>query len=125
MLEIESFNGNERKSILPDKELTEQGNPEPGISQSVGTLGHVGGDGSRADAVRSKGSGTDGCNGTKHLRGNERKAHVHPRQRLQKNDTEAEALDGVQDTQPQPKTARSKCSASVSPTDPGEVVANT
>lgn len=90
----------------------------------MGTLGHVRGDGSRANAVRTEGSGTDGCNGTKHLRGNECKAHVHPCQCLQKNDTEAEALNRIQDSQPQPKTARSKRSAGVSSTHPGEIVAD-
>lgn len=113
-----------RRNSLPDKELTEQGNPEPGICQFMGTLGHVRGDGSRANAVRTEGSGTNGCDGTKHLRGNEREAHVHASQCLQENDTEAEALNRVQDSQPQPETTRSKCTASHSSTDPGEIVAN-
>lgn len=90
----------------------------------MGTLGHVRGDGSRANAVRTEGSGTDGCNGTKHLRSNKCKAHVHPCQRLQENDTEAKTLDRVHDSQPQPKTARSKRSTGVSSTNPGEIVAN-
>lgn len=91
----------------------------------MGTLCHVRRDGSRAHAVGTEGSGTDGCDGTKHLRGNECEAHVDAGQGLQENDTEAEALNRIQDSQPQPETARSKCTTSHSSADPGKIVANT
>lgn len=47
---------------------------------------------------------------------------MHPRQRLQQNHTETHSLQCIQDTEPQPYTARDKCSGCVA-AGPGEVEA--
>jgi len=47
---------------------------------------------------------------------------MHPRQRLQQNHAEAHSLQCIQDTEPQPYTARDECSGCVA-ASPGEVEA--
>lgn len=111
----------EEQEASTNEKLTEQSHPEPGISQSMGAKRHVRRNGPRAGGIRTEGPGADGCNGTKHLGCNESETHVDSRESLQKNDTEAETLDGIQHAQPQPETAGYQGSGSVS-SSPREVV---
>lgn len=111
-------------SNLRDQQLTEQRNPEPGVRKRGCTSGHIGRDGSGAGGIGTECTSADGRNGTEDLRGNQGKQHVHTGQGLKQNDTDTQTLDRVQDTQPQPETARGKSTASVT-AHPGKVVANT
>lgn len=87
----------------------------------MGALSHVRGNWAGAHIVGAEGSGTDGRNGTQHLRCNESETHVDSSESLQKDDTESKTLDGIQHAQPQPETARDERAGSV-PANPGQVV---
>lgn len=108
---------------IPNQQLTEQSHPEPGISQGMGTLGHVRGNWTGARTIGTESSGADSRNGTQHLRCNESETHVDSSESLQKNDTEPKTLNGIQHAQPQPETARDERAGSV-PADPGQVVSD-
>lgn len=83
----------EEQEASTDQELTEQSDPEPGVSQGVGAESHIRGNGTGACGIGAESSGADGRDGTKHLGCNECETHVNSRESLQKNDTKAETLD--------------------------------
>lgn len=107
---------------LPDEQLEDQGDPEPRVRHGTRTIGGIGGDRARADVVGGKGSGADGGDGSQHLAHNEGEAHVHAGQGLQQDHTEAQALDCVENAQPQPDAARRQGATREPAGDPGHVV---
>lgn len=74
-----------------------------------------------AKVVGTESPGTDGRDGTEHLRCNESETHVDPGQGLQKNDTKSKTLNGIQNAQPQPQTARYERARGI-PSSPGQIV---
>nr|POE47198.1 hypothetical protein CFP56_00530 [Quercus suber] len=99
----ELFLAEEREEADADGDLRQHADPEPGVRQARETGAEVGEGGPRADAVQSVGAGDHGGDAADDLGGDEREADVEAHHGLQQDHAVADALDAVEDAEPEPE----------------------
>ena len=87
-------------------QITSQTDPKPGLRDTVdGIDTEVGEDGAGAVSIGTDGLGDDGCGGADDLCGDQGEGDVETGQSGEEDHAETDALEGVEDAEPEPETA--------------------
>lgn len=100
--------GNKRereRENIPNQQLKHQSHPKPRIPQDPEPSRNIRRNRPRPNIIRRERPSTNRRNRTQHLRRHQGKADMQPGQRLQEDHPEADALEGIQDAEPEPQRA--------------------